>query len=284
MIPSGSTTVSSAHLLNIGVAAEVRLLLAEVIGPLVYALSQRPDVELSIYRTHFGDGYHALLATFYDTPFRQEKEFFAPDSAASGNTSEFVTARDVHVLFLPSGDRDLGLFIDEDGLNRSPLSAHARVIVGVHRTDQWAIAESASAGRQEWISTPLGRAAIDTASRAGMLSFFTLSGHVSKSLAGVLGAPRPATGRSVLSAGLAAHLPHIETFVPVIPDIARLSRISAGTCRVQNAAIQGTFNGVRDYARIFADLERSIRGEFGRCCYCRYRTLTLTFPSIRRPV
>ena len=249
----------------------------------MYALSQRSDIELSVYRTHFGDGYPALLAPFYDTPFRAEQEFFSPAPAKGGNASgsDIVTAPDADVLFLPSGDRDLHLFIDEDGLNKKPLSAFAKIVVGVHQTDQWAVAESSSAGRREWISTPSGRASIDKASRAGRLSFFTLSGHVSESLARVLGAPKWSTGRSVFDAGPAALRPTIEILVPVIPDITGSSRNGVRACGVQHAAIQGTFNGVRDYARVFADLERAIRGGSGPGCFSRCRVLHLIPASCR---
>lgn len=219
----------------------------EIIGPLIYALARLPNIRLSVYRDHWLYEYPDLLQPRFAGPFHKVLTFYqAPANATS--------ADNVDILFLPNADLDLRDMLQRR-VDQHPQLRKAKIVAGVHRTEQWEAAPVGAKVRPdsrpvEWTNSFAGQEIIRKAVKERRLSFLTYSPHVATEFRKI--ARRNGMGRQT----------KIESFVPVVPDIAgRGSGRDEGgeTCR--KAVVQGSFNGDRDYARIFAELEKAIRSD-----------------------
>ena len=141
----------------------------------------------------------------------------------------------------------------ESRIDQHPNLKSAKIIAGVHRTEQWeAVVAGASKrpdGRPvEWTNSMEGQNIMRAAVTRRKLSFMAYSPHVAYRLKETLasnGLGRKAT---------------VDTFVPVLPNIPGSSSVLKEGEDCQRAVIQGSFNGDRDYNRIFRELEEAIRG------------------------
>lgn len=230
--------------INEGIVAKLNP--AEIIGPLIYALTRIPNIRLSVYRDHWLYEYPNLLQPCFSGPFLNTRAFFQSPANASH-------AGNVDILFLPNADLDLRTML-ELKIDQYPHLKSAKIVAGVHRTEQWEALPGGTKHRPdgrlaEWTNTIEGQAKMRQAVRQKRLAFMTYAPHVASGLQETL--RRNGMGKRV----------RVETILPVLPNIAgkvRENRIEEKSCR--QAVIQGTFNGDRDYERIFADLEQAIRG------------------------
>lgn len=156
------------------------------------------------------------------------------------------------MLFLPNADLDLRTMLEREAHDH-PRLKNARIVAGVHRTEQWeAVATGAKArpdgGPAEWTNSQNAQITMRRAVKAGTLAFMTYSPQVDIGL------------QDLFSRNGFSKRTKSQTFVPVIPNIAKNAPTKeTGNPACRKAVIQGSFNGDRDYARIFADLERAIR-------------------------
>ena len=172
---------------------------------MIYHLSQIPNLDLTVYRTYFTDGYPDILAPYYSKPYHRAEEFFVASSNATA-------AHNVDVLFLPNADREIRKMLEEDSmLEQYPNLRKAKIVAGVHRTDQWfLLKEKPDGSALDWMNTPAGQTSMKASWLEGRLSFFTLSSHVKRSL-------RSGLVRSAFEQG-----PRIETFIPVSANVLKL--------------------------------------------------------------
>lgn len=174
-----------------------------------------PEVQVTVYRDSFLDGFTDLVAPFFRGPFRPASELYG-NGIANRPTLDSIDA----ILFL-TAEFDLEPFLREVSPTSFP---NLRMIGIVHRSNSWTrVALEKGPGRASGLGNETAAYLYNSTdgSAASRLQFIALSDHVRASLHATM----------LAELGEAENVPKLATFVPVSAFLWLCKRYSNMTSR-----------------------------------------------------